>query len=402
MGAAHGVRIALEAPSQAAQLNTLERLREVLARAGPSLVRAPGRRLPPPPRRRRPPRRRGPRSRRTSPTSSTATCRRPASSPARPSTGCRPVAASCPFREFFALIARLGVRGLLLLRGAESRGVGSRSPDGRPRGARGHARRPAVAAGQPDVPSVPDARSWGLTPEPVTRGGRMTGEDARAERHDRGPGGPHLGALAAPRAGGRGRRVRRALPVRSPHRALRRLDAAFARDLGVAARTWRRPPGASASARSSRPLTFYQPAHPRQARGRHRPAGGRPLRPRDRRGLERDGAPDVRHPLPAASRAHGPVRGRRPRDPRALAGHAGHARAAVHAARRRAELSPAGRRAADRRRPRRAADDARRRRARRRVERDARDLRRVSKEARGPRRPLPRGRPGPGRRSGCR
>jgi sugar phosphate isomerase/epimerase len=34
MGAAHGVRIALEAPSQAAQLNTVERLREVLARAG--------------------------------------------------------------------------------------------------------------------------------------------------------------------------------------------------------------------------------------------------------------------------------------------------------------------------------------------------------------------------------
>jgi sugar phosphate isomerase/epimerase len=34
MGAAHGVRIALEAPSQAAQLNTIERLREVLARAG--------------------------------------------------------------------------------------------------------------------------------------------------------------------------------------------------------------------------------------------------------------------------------------------------------------------------------------------------------------------------------
>jgi len=34
MGAAHGVRIALEAPSQAAQLNTIERLREVIARAG--------------------------------------------------------------------------------------------------------------------------------------------------------------------------------------------------------------------------------------------------------------------------------------------------------------------------------------------------------------------------------
>lgn len=34
MGAAHGVRIALEAPSQAAQLNTIQRLREVLAKAG--------------------------------------------------------------------------------------------------------------------------------------------------------------------------------------------------------------------------------------------------------------------------------------------------------------------------------------------------------------------------------
>jgi sugar phosphate isomerase/epimerase len=34
LGAAHGVRIALEPPSQAAQLNTLERLRELLARAG--------------------------------------------------------------------------------------------------------------------------------------------------------------------------------------------------------------------------------------------------------------------------------------------------------------------------------------------------------------------------------
>ncbi len=34
IGAAHGVRIALEAPSQAAQLNTIERLRELLARAG--------------------------------------------------------------------------------------------------------------------------------------------------------------------------------------------------------------------------------------------------------------------------------------------------------------------------------------------------------------------------------
>ena len=33
IGAAHGVRIALEAPSQAAQLNTIERLRELLARA---------------------------------------------------------------------------------------------------------------------------------------------------------------------------------------------------------------------------------------------------------------------------------------------------------------------------------------------------------------------------------
>ena len=34
MGAAHGVRIALEAPSQAARLNTIERLRELVARAG--------------------------------------------------------------------------------------------------------------------------------------------------------------------------------------------------------------------------------------------------------------------------------------------------------------------------------------------------------------------------------
>jgi sugar phosphate isomerase/epimerase len=34
IGAAHGVRIALEAPSQAVQLNTIERLRELLARAG--------------------------------------------------------------------------------------------------------------------------------------------------------------------------------------------------------------------------------------------------------------------------------------------------------------------------------------------------------------------------------
>jgi sugar phosphate isomerase/epimerase len=34
IGAAHGVRIALEPPSQAAQLNTVERLRELLARAG--------------------------------------------------------------------------------------------------------------------------------------------------------------------------------------------------------------------------------------------------------------------------------------------------------------------------------------------------------------------------------
>jgi 2-keto-myo-inositol isomerase len=33
IGAAHGVRIALEAPSQAAQLNTIQRLRELLARA---------------------------------------------------------------------------------------------------------------------------------------------------------------------------------------------------------------------------------------------------------------------------------------------------------------------------------------------------------------------------------
>jgi 2-keto-myo-inositol isomerase len=34
IGATHGVRIALEPPSQAAQLNTVERLRELLARAG--------------------------------------------------------------------------------------------------------------------------------------------------------------------------------------------------------------------------------------------------------------------------------------------------------------------------------------------------------------------------------
>jgi len=34
IGAAHSVRIALEAPSQAAQLNTIERLRELIARAG--------------------------------------------------------------------------------------------------------------------------------------------------------------------------------------------------------------------------------------------------------------------------------------------------------------------------------------------------------------------------------
>src|SRR5262249_42051733 len=34
IGAAHGVRIALEAPSQAAQLNTIARLRELIARAG--------------------------------------------------------------------------------------------------------------------------------------------------------------------------------------------------------------------------------------------------------------------------------------------------------------------------------------------------------------------------------
>jgi 4-hydroxyphenylpyruvate dioxygenase len=34
IGAAHGIRIALEAPSQAAQLNTIERLRELIARAG--------------------------------------------------------------------------------------------------------------------------------------------------------------------------------------------------------------------------------------------------------------------------------------------------------------------------------------------------------------------------------
>jgi sugar phosphate isomerase/epimerase len=36
IGAAHGVRIALEAPSQAKQLNTLDRLRELIARAGHS------------------------------------------------------------------------------------------------------------------------------------------------------------------------------------------------------------------------------------------------------------------------------------------------------------------------------------------------------------------------------
>jgi 2-keto-myo-inositol isomerase len=36
LGAAHGVRIALEAPSQAKQLNTLERLRELIALAGHS------------------------------------------------------------------------------------------------------------------------------------------------------------------------------------------------------------------------------------------------------------------------------------------------------------------------------------------------------------------------------
>jgi sugar phosphate isomerase/epimerase len=34
LGAAHGVRVALEPPSQAKQLNTIERLRELLARAG--------------------------------------------------------------------------------------------------------------------------------------------------------------------------------------------------------------------------------------------------------------------------------------------------------------------------------------------------------------------------------
>ena len=34
IGAAHGVRIALEAPSQASQLNTIDRLRELIARAG--------------------------------------------------------------------------------------------------------------------------------------------------------------------------------------------------------------------------------------------------------------------------------------------------------------------------------------------------------------------------------
>ena len=144
------------------------------------------------------------------------------------------------------------------------------------------------------------------------------------------------------------------------------------------------------------PLTFYQPALlAKRAAAIDQLAGGR-----FDLGIGA-GWNEMEHrmfgiPFPPLRERMDRLEAGRPRDPRALAGHAGDARAAVLAARRRAELPPPGGRAADRRGPRRAADDARRRRARRRVERDARDLRRVSAEARGPRRPLPRRRPGPG------
>ena len=144
------------------------------------------------------------------------------------------------------------------------------------------------------------------------------------------------------------------------------------------------------------PHDLLSAGDPGEARRGDRRAGRRSPRPRHRRRLERDGAPDVRHPLPAAPRAHGPPRVRRPGDPGALARRAGHARSALLPARRGAELPPPGGRDADRRRARRAADDAGGRRAGGRVERDPRDVRRLSAEARGPGRPLPgrRARPG--------
>ena len=117
-------------------------------------------------------------------------------------------------------------------------------------------------------------------------------------------------------AGGGGSRLRVALPLRPPHRAGRRVQAAVAGDLGLAHRAGHphpahplRPHGVAADLLPSR--------HPRQDGRRHRRAVGRALRPRHRRRLERARAHHVRRAVSAAQGAHGPARVRRARHPRA-------------------------------------------------------------------------------------
>jgi hypothetical protein len=204
--------------------------------------------------------------------------------------------------------------------------------------------------------------------------------------------------MAAPGSGRGGWGVRRALPIGPPHGALRPSDAALARDVGVA-RVAGDGDATDPLWPGGLPDDLLPARDPGEAGGGHRRAGRRAPRPRHRRRLERDGAPDVRHPLPAPPGAHGPLRVRGPGDPRALARRAGHARPAPLPTGRGAELPPAGRRGPDRRRSRRATDDARGRRAGGRVERHPRDVRRLSAEARRPGWALPVATPPP---SACR
>src|ERR1700694_250876 len=115
--------------------------------------------------------------------------------------------------------------------------------------------------------------------------------------HDRRPGGPQLGALAADLHRRRHARLRLAAAQRSPDLTDERARPRLHRVLGVAGP--RRPMDEAHRIRpDGEPDDISDPVGAGQGRGVRRCAFRRPADPRSRSRLERERARDVRHPLP--------------------------------------------------------------------------------------------------------
>jgi hypothetical protein len=145
--------------------------------------------------------------------------------------------------------------------------------------------------------------------------------------HDRGAGGAHVGAVARARPRRRGPGIRVAVPIGSPHQPRRRVPAPLARHVDLAHGAGHAEPAHPLRPRGLAPHLLSPGAAREDGQRAGHALAGTP-RPRHRRGVGEHGT-HVRHPVPAASRAHGPPGERSARDPRPLARDAGDARSAL-------------------------------------------------------------------------